>query len=653
MPFWSQEDMAREIGFLNARTGNVQTKINSLGPVIQRHIDKTLERINGADPDRSNFQWTVAQMDHQLLRIEPRSISLKHSKVAQNSKSKGTTFERVAVIAFFIREPRPGVDTQELWNNLNARRMPEQSLMSGALAQPSHMLSNYPAQANTSEPRRRLNLMRSMAHLRPTEATRFTSAARNFRVDGLINGVPIEANADTGSGFNAISKRLATSMNLTLEHGTARHVTLPSGRQMYSPGRITTQFSFLGEKKVYMLSCLVLPMAEDSLLLGSRFLRLTETFSKFKNRLKRIYSHDGRLSLNLLGDEHDFVSGYLNESQCLAIPDTGSDIMVISGAYAQECGLQIQRGARHKNLIRLIDGSEQLTDGIVNDLEWRFIWSETPIKCDFHVIDELPVNVILSSALVDERDVFAKYDVCFVEHDFIDGEAGIYGISLVDWKKREDIRRLEDLYAEDTNSAEPFSPGMIERERARRDEIRDRIAKLPPAIQPLDQDKEDLRQRSWETQFQAFREGQQTALATYGPNMLGAGGYRGPPQIMAPPGIKSTTATRGHEDENGNGTSDVDNQKRRFKNRMSLQNLRRPPCHASSSVGQVEIEQPRSLGRSASRLSGNLEQLRLERPQISGSRNQKTTQYHSIPRRQTYLTPQTEAAEESHGSAEF
>lgn len=167
--------------------------------------------------------------------------------------------------------------------------------------------------------------------------------------------------------------------------------------------------------------------------------------------------------------------------ESLAVPDTGSDIPVISGAYARELGLRVRRGRRHRRIVRFIDGSEDLTDGLVANLTWQFRADETPIQCDFHAMDRLPVDVILGNSLLDELDVFAKYDDYFVRAESLEERSGIYGISLVETSRTEN-RRLEDGYLDDVISNNPFTAERIERERARRDEIRDRIANLPTGI---------------------------------------------------------------------------------------------------------------------------------------------------------------------------
>jgi len=329
-----------------------------------------------------------------------------------------------------------------------------------------------------------------------------------FSVDGSFNGIPIEANADTGASFNVISGDLAASMGLSAEPGTQGHISLPSGRRVFSPGRVTGTFRFSGENKAYELSCVILEKASHSLVLGSKFLRLTETFKKHMHRLRRVIAPVSLRfpSLNLVGDEQEAIPGYLNGFRCLGIPDSGSDLMVMSGAYAKAHGLEVHRGRRHRHMVEFIDGSREPTDGLVRNVAWQFREGEPPIRCDFHVIDNLPVDAILSNTLIDEYSIFSKYDDRLVPLGPVeDDEAGIYNIRLAE-KCRDEIAHLEDSFVQDMTSDTPFTPEIIERERARRDVIRDRISGLLEHERQGQLEREVMRQARFDQEWAKHRE---------------------------------------------------------------------------------------------------------------------------------------------------
>jgi hypothetical protein len=274
-----------------------------------------------------------------------------------------------------------------------------------------------------------------------------------FSADGSFNGIPVEANADTGASFNVISGDLAASMDLSPEPGTQGHIALPSGRRVFSPGRVTGTFRFGGEHKAYELSCVILEKASHALVLGSKFLRLTETFKKHMPRLRRAIAPVSLRfpSLNLIGDKQEAIPGYLNGFQCLGVPDSGSDLMVVSGAYAKAHGLEVRRGRRHRHMVEFIDGSRELTDGLVRNLAWQFHDRAPPIQCDFHVIDNLPVDAILSNTIIDEYHVFSEYDNRLVRLESADHKSGVYNIRLAE-KCRDEIAHLDDSFVQDSKS---------------------------------------------------------------------------------------------------------------------------------------------------------------------------------------------------------
>ncbi|KAH9908517.1 E1-E2 ATPase-domain-containing protein [Xylariomycetidae sp. FL2044] len=351
----------------------------------------------------------------------------------------------------------------------------------------------------------RLDLLSRWRQKRQSRADRLAQG-RMFEIHGFLNGRSIVANADTGATYNVISERLAKSMNFKPRPGTQGNVLLPSGSHVRSQGQIKAQFKFAGEDGIREILCTIMPVANYDLVLGGSFLKVTNTFTKHRDRLTRIFSCPLRILLNLIGSQQDVVAGFLNGQQCLAVPDSGSDIMALSRGYAKRLGLKVYRGAQYRSKIQFIDGSKTVTDGIVKGVKWQFRPGEAPIKCDFHVIRRLPVRVILSNALIDEYDVFSKYSDRIGQHDpkGAHHRSGVYGISLVE-RCREELRNLSDSFVDDITSANPFTPEKVDRERARRDQIRDWIAQLPMPTLDQEKAKEEQRQQRWNELWQKHR----------------------------------------------------------------------------------------------------------------------------------------------------
>ncbi|KAI1281433.1 hypothetical protein F5Y07DRAFT_296637 [Xylaria sp. FL0933] len=138
----SKQAAAHKIRELNLNTRGVIDKKNSLTSPQKRQLDQTLDYLLKQEPDLANFDWTLAQIDHQLRRIEPyhpgglnhQYVSTRkhrssttypfvsarpHSRTSNHhhhhSKKKKKAYERVALTAYFKRTPRRGVDIPRLW----------------------------------------------------------------------------------------------------------------------------------------------------------------------------------------------------------------------------------------------------------------------------------------------------------------------------------------------------------------------------------------------------------------------------------------------------------------------------------------------------------------------------------------------------------
>lgn len=273
-----------------------------------------------------------------------------------------------------------------------------------------------------------------------------------YQVEGELNGTRLEANVDTGASFNIISQDFATSRKLTPDPGSHGYIALPSGKRIFSPGKVNTILKFANEEKEHQLSCVIIPNAVHPLVLGAKFLRMTKTLTKHLHRVKKVISGVGQVSLNLVGGEQEFLSGYLNGNPTLAVPDSASDIPVISGSMAKRLGLRVRQGRKDRMIVTYIDGSQSLTDGVVRNVQWQFREDEAPVKCDFHVIDNLPVDVILNSGMIDELDIFRNYEDLFDTIGSPADQGGVYTISWDGEKRKQgsaDARSLEDSSTND------------------------------------------------------------------------------------------------------------------------------------------------------------------------------------------------------------
>ncbi|UNI19988.1 hypothetical protein JDV02_006128 [Purpureocillium takamizusanense] len=333
-----------------------------------------------------------------------------------------------------------------------------------------------------------------------------------WRVDGCINGTPISALVDTGANCVAISEGRARRLGLTPEPGSAgKPIKLPCGQSRESSGVVQVNFNYADEEGSgvsYSLRCAIMPRLEHDLILPFKFLSDTGTFSpRHKSRLNDVpigpFGQE-RVSLRLLdghtaygGEEKARLAGFVGGLPCVAVPDTGSTIMAMAASYAAYRGLDIDRTRRIK--VRFADGSETTTLGVAT-ASWALREDDDyPINYEWHVLEGLSVNAILSIDYIKEHDIFGgEHEASFVDADTaVDWEhSEIFGICRVA-EGSEELGRLADDFFTDINSPDGFTYPQRVKEYARREEIRDAITRLPAAERETAQAAEKERQRYW------------------------------------------------------------------------------------------------------------------------------------------------------------
>ncbi|KAK5164484.1 uncharacterized protein LTR77_009690 [Saxophila tyrrhenica] len=121
-----------------------------------------------------------------------------------------------------------------------------------------------------------------------------------------------------------------------------------------------------------------------------------------------------------LGAPQQLVSGSLEGKPVYALPDTGSDLMLISEAYATSNGFVIDTAFEHQKDLQFADGSSGRTSGVVHNLKWSYDDSKEEVsKVDFYVLDGLECDVLLSYDLLGETQAYTKHESTFIERDVV------------------------------------------------------------------------------------------------------------------------------------------------------------------------------------------------------------------------------------------
>ncbi|KAI6565001.1 hypothetical protein MCOR03_002149 [Pyricularia oryzae] len=237
-------------------------------------------------------------------------------------------------------------------------------------------------------------------------------------VRGLANGHAIAAVADTGADGCFVSAAFAKELGATIITTKSVSIKLASGKMMKSTGSMPLEWIFQGDSQVHNIVCHVVETLAHPLSLGRPFLEATRSLTTHKSRIIRAVHRAGRnfFRLHLLGEGLGEIAGHLDGKPTLALPDTGSEIMAVSTALAKRRGWTIDRRSSRRVQVQFADGSTAFTRGLVSGLEWDFGNGDRPTKCDFHVIDDLPVEVILSSDFIFDLDLFSsRYETLFVQ----------------------------------------------------------------------------------------------------------------------------------------------------------------------------------------------------------------------------------------------
>ncbi|RKL02203.1 hypothetical protein BFJ71_g4654 [Fusarium oxysporum] len=341
---------------------------------------------------------------------------------------------------------------------------------------------------------------------------------KDYRVKAKVGEYEVDALPDTGAKYNFISQQFVVKGCLVPDNTTPETIQLPCGKTVISPGTVKVPFLFQGEIKKYVLDCRILPGCTSDLVLSGSFLRATKTLTKFKNRIQGVLRNLKTCPrVSLLGNEEQRLWGRLNGHHVLALPDTGSDVMLVSAQWAKSNYLEVDYSPEHHLELEQGDGSRFFTIGCIHNATWTFGDSEQQTSWDFYVVNDLPVDILFSNEFIFEFDLFSKFEHFMVDHEFSLGSPGFYNVRLIS-KYSPELARLEEESNNDLRS-----PSAVRVERVRRDRIRDTIDALDdPAKQSEARVKEKQRQKQWDTRRKEHE--RQQKLAAIDPGQATAQG---------------------------------------------------------------------------------------------------------------------------------
>ncbi|KAL4923144.1 uncharacterized protein BDV17DRAFT_296643 [Aspergillus undulatus] len=131
---------------------------------------------------------------------------------------------------------------------------------------------------------------------------------------------------------------------------------------------------------------------------------MTKTLTKCKGRIiLKLVELPRRLRLRILGQEKQRLWGRLNGHL----------------TAARKIGLTIARDFENWHEVEFADGTTDWTIGVLRDMP-RKVGQKT-VRCDFHVLDDVCVDVILSKDYLFDLNVFTEHGEYFLDTNSEEG----------------------------------------------------------------------------------------------------------------------------------------------------------------------------------------------------------------------------------------
>ncbi|RSL68647.1 hypothetical protein CEP54_002748 [Fusarium duplospermum] len=346
----------------------------------------------------------------------------------------------------------------------------------------------------------------------PRRHSQVLTSPSDYIAEGLVGEHQVNGLVDTGAERNFVSAQFVQKTGLIPYESNTKTVQLAGGRETESTGSVKVPFSFLGEPKQHILDCWIIPKCTSELILSAGFLRVTQTLTKFKDRITRMKRSGfrSRLRMNLIGEERQRLWGSMNNRSTHALLDTGCDLDLVDARWARANNFNIDEGPENRLPLELADGSLVSTTGIVRDATWTFGDSQQKVCSDFYVLDTLSVDVVFGGDFIMERDVFSNFGHFMIHLDSEATAPELGRVRLLSGFSPE-LARLEEEGIKDLSS-----DNARQAERVLRGRIRDAINELPMAKQSEAWDNELQRRLIWQRYYDRHKLEQESEDTTSG-----------------------------------------------------------------------------------------------------------------------------------------
>lgn len=238
-------------------------------------------------------------------------------------------------------------------------------------------------------------------------------------ISGFVNDKVVAAFPDSGSPRNIVSHDFVRRERLQIIKSTSGKIQTANGSPVRSLGTVNLHFRFSGEDQTYLREFHVLSRSLYDVILGNQFLRETKTFTHFAHRIvKKLRGVASKSRVCFTGSPQQMLTGWADGESTLALPDTGSDICLMSPAYAKERGYRINTDHVHRRRVEFVDGSTTDTLGKVEAFQWEFGLSDSRVHYpDVYVLENLQTDLLLSYDFLMSSEAFSTHEEAFFDTD--------------------------------------------------------------------------------------------------------------------------------------------------------------------------------------------------------------------------------------------
>ena len=216
---------------------------------------------------------------------------------------------------------------------------------------------------------------------------------------------------DSGADGNAMTVDLANELGLKIEQSplnNRKKFILANGKIIEAIGQTTSLYRFHVDGVQNSCDFWVFKTLATPLLMGRKFLQQTKTLTRHRSRLVQCErSHLQAFQLRALGKPNIRIKCVLNGKKVLALPDTGSELDVMSQRYAAARSLRIDSSRVEE--VMYADGSKGRTDGVVHAHTNVVGDASNSILTKFHVLEMPSYPLLLGRDALNSFEVFTKH----------------------------------------------------------------------------------------------------------------------------------------------------------------------------------------------------------------------------------------------------